>query len=238
MGGVGLLDPIFLLFMDEALDERLRQLTSSDPSLGYRKLHELLKEEEEFKDVSQKRVQNALKRVRQDADAMPPSDNATAKNAAPRTAGPGENIWTAASDGDAARVEELMECDGFTPTSPDENGYTPIHAAASWGRVELLRMLLQRDASSANVQDEDGDTPLHHVAGASELEPDEIRAVVELLLSHGADPKLLNKEGKTCLEACGEKVLEAEEDEEPPTEDVDINLEFIKVLADHGHKIE
>merc|ERR1712046_440860 len=127
-----------------------------------------------------------------------------------RQAGPGENIWTAASDGDMARVDELMECEGLTPTSPDEHGYTPVHAAASWGRVELLQLLLQRDPASANVTDVDGDTPLHHVAGASELEAEDLRAVVELLLAHGANPKLINSEGRTCLDTCGEKVLEAE----------------------------
>merc|ERR1712232_774779 len=116
------------------------------------------------------------------------------------------------------------------------NGYTPVHAAASWGRVELLRILLQRDPAAANVVDEDRDTPLHHVAGASELETEDLRAVVELLLAHGADPSLENAEGKTCLDACGEKVLEA--DEEQQDGDLDINIEFVKVLAEHGHKLE
>ena len=52
-----------------------------------------------------------------------------------------------------------MQLEGFTPTSPDENGYTPIHAAAAWGRVEMLGALLVRsaDAGGANVRDEDYD---------------------------------------------------------------------------------
>merc|ERR1712008_88917 len=82
-----------------------------------------------------------------------------------------------------------------------------------------------------NVRDEDGDTPLHHVAGASELDTQDLRAVVELLLAHGGDPKLKNAEGKTCLDACGEKVLEADDEEQPPEEEeLDINFEFVKVL--------
>jgi len=68
----------------------------------------------------------------------------------------------------------LLELGGFRPTSEDENGYTPIHAAASWGRVDLLRLLLERVASTgaeaataaANIGDEDGDTPLPLASGA------------------------------------------------------------------------
>ncbi|CAE7823201.1 unnamed protein product, partial [Symbiodinium sp. CCMP2456] len=82
---------------------------------------------------------------------------------------------------------ELITLSGFSPGSQDENGYTPVMAAASWGHVDLLRILLQRDASAVNVADSDGDTPLHHVAQAIELEADQVRPVLELLLTHGAD---------------------------------------------------
>ena len=133
------------------------------------------------------------------AEAAASQPAVAAAATATRCAGPGENIWTAASDGDASRVEELITLEGFTPASPDENGYTPVHAAAAWGHVELLRALLARDTGSVNVRDEDGDTPLHHVAGADEL-GDLTRSVLELLLEHRADPSLQNKEGKTCLD--------------------------------------
>lgn len=93
-----------------------------------------------------------------------------------------------------------MKADNLRPTSPDENGYTPVHAAASWGHVELLRWLLEQDSAGANVQDNDGDTPLHHLA-VSDLAASELRPVVELLLAHGADPEARNSEEQTCLEA-------------------------------------
>jgi len=79
-------------------------------------------------------------------------------------------------------------------------GYTPVHAAAAWGRVEILGSLLKRAPAAANVVDEDGDTPLHHLADATELGKKELQGVVDLLLASHADPTLKNGEGKTCLD--------------------------------------
>mmetsp|Transcript_101976 Transcript_101976/g.287862 ORF Transcript_101976/g.287862 Transcript_101976/m.287862 type:complete len:226 (-) Transcript_101976:87-764(-) len=214
--------------MDDALAARIEKLVSSDPSLGYRAIHARLKEEPQFQEIGLKKVQTTLQRIREAAPVV-----ATPPPAAPRGhANPGENIWTAASDGDTARVEELMHVEGFGPTSPDENGYTPVHAAASYGHVELLRMLLERDGNGANVGDSDGDTPLHHVASASDLEEDQLRPVVALLLEHRADPTLTNNEQKSCLDLCGESVLEGDD------ENAELNLAFVKILAEHGIQIE
>lgn len=227
--------------MDDALISRLRELTNANPSMGYRALHAKLKEEPQFQDVGLKKVQTALQQLRAEPQNQPQSQGggyggggcaevAMAGEVA-RKASPGENIWTAASDGDIERVEELMSVEGFTPTSPDENGYTPIHAAASWARVDLLEKLLQRDGSAANVADSDGDTPLHHVAGNSDLEAEDLRAVVEILLSHGASPEVKNNEGKNPLESCGEPQEVAGE-----IDFSDMNIEFLKLMAEKGFK--
>ena len=53
-----------------------------------------------------------------------------------------ENIWTAASDGDVDRVKELIEIEGVNPNAQDENGYSPLHAASSYGEIETLEYLL------------------------------------------------------------------------------------------------
>mmetsp|Transcript_102526 Transcript_102526/g.320507 ORF Transcript_102526/g.320507 Transcript_102526/m.320507 type:complete len:224 (-) Transcript_102526:105-776(-) len=223
--------------MEADLGSRLQELLKAEPSLGYRALHARLKDEPAFQGVSLKKVQTALQQLRQEGEmAVEGAPAAAPAVAEPACAGPGENIWTAASDGDISRVEELMQVEGFTPTSKDENGYTPVHAAAAWARVELLRLLLQRDGAAANVRDEDGDTPLHHVAISSELELDQIREVVGLLLESRADPRLKNDEGLTCLDACGQAVLDAgggQGEEEP-----ELNLNFIRVLSDHGITLE
>lgn len=154
------------------------------------------------------------------------------------------NLWTAASDGDVARVQELMAGDAqLGPTTPDEQGYTAVHAAASWGHVELLKVLLSHDnselANAANVRDNDGDTPLHHLA-VSELTKVELKPVISLLLSCRADSTVRNKEEKTCLDAALEdaaadteatmvRELEGEDAAGEPSIDT---TEFAKILEE------
>ncbi|GAV29502.1 hypothetical protein PMKS-003003 [Pichia membranifaciens] len=72
-----------------------------------------------------------------------------------------DNIWVAAADNKINLVKSLIESGKYTPNSADPNGFTPIHAAASYGNIDLLRYLLQ-NGGDPNVQDSDGDTPLHH----------------------------------------------------------------------------
>ncbi|CUS23354.1 LAQU0S09e02872g1_1 [Lachancea quebecensis] len=106
------------------------------------------------------------------------------------------NIWIAASDGRAELVEKFLS-EGFTAESKDPNGYTPIHAAASYGHINLLRKLCSSPYSgSVNVRDNDGDTPLHHCEDANTA-----RVILEEL---GGDAKLTNNEGKTALAVCEE----------------------------------
>merc|ERR1712129_692319 len=122
-------------------------------------------------------------------------------------------------DGDVKRVEELMETQGLGPIAADENGYTPVHAAASWGQISLLERLLARDGHAANVRDSDGDTPLHHLA-VSDLGAETLKSVMQVLLAHGADPDLKNHDQQTCSEsAAGEEqdaITSCNGDEEQP----------------------
>ena len=69
------------------------------------------------------------------------------------------NIWVAAGDGDLSAVEAQVRA-GVSVSAADENGYTPAHAAASWGHPHVLLWLLQHGAN-ADARDADGDTPLH-----------------------------------------------------------------------------
>jgi cytohesin len=68
-------------------------------------------------------------------------------------------------------------------------GWTPLHEAALYCRPQWARELLDRGLD-ANAADDGGNTPLH-VASCAE--------VVDVLISHGADLKRLNKMGLTPL---------------------------------------
>ncbi|MBW0470281.1 hypothetical protein O181_009996 [Austropuccinia psidii MF-1] len=108
-----------------------------------------------------------------------------------------ENIWVASSDGDLERVKKLIEA-GVPPNIADDNSYTPMHAAASWGRQDVLRYL-NSQGGNINITDEDGDTPLFSV---EDLE------TAKLVIELGGDPLHANDEGLTADECLGEEYPE------------------------------
>ncbi|KAJ2591862.1 hypothetical protein H4R99_006602 [Coemansia sp. RSA 1722] len=95
------------------------------------------------------------------------------------------NIWIAASDGNLARVQELVEKDKAIVNAKDQNGYSPMHAASSWSHLHVLKYLIE-NGGDVNITDPDGDTPLHIC---------EDKECAALLLEHGADPSIENHEG-------------------------------------------
>ncbi|CCE63012.1 hypothetical protein TPHA_0D03790 [Tetrapisispora phaffii CBS 4417] len=103
------------------------------------------------------------------------------------------NIWIAASDGRIDLVEKFLNSNtGVTVNSKDENGYTPVHAAAAYGHNDLLRKLCNEYNGDINIRDFDGDTPLHHVEDVNTA-----KVIIEEL---DGDFKLTNNEDKTALE--------------------------------------
>ena len=100
---------------------------------------------------------------------------------------PDQNVWVAASDGDLAKVQAYVQADPALLSKGDENGYSPIHAAAAYGHKELMQWLVGAGAD-VHARDSDGDTPLHHCDSPE---------AAEFLLSLGASPTLANNEGKT-----------------------------------------
>jgi uncharacterized protein len=100
----------------------------------------------------------------------------------------GMNIWIACSDGNIEQVKKYLEY--MAVDSKDENGYTPLHAAASYNHLELIRLLAEHQAN-LNIQDIDGDTPLHV---SQDLE------TVKLLVQLGADPTIRNQEQRLPIE--------------------------------------
>ncbi|KAK6335582.1 hypothetical protein TWF696_002350 [Orbilia brochopaga] len=106
------------------------------------------------------------------------------------------NIWIAASDGNTAQVLAFLSSNTALVNAKDENGYTPIHAAASYGHLDLLRKLVTEHGGDVNVRDDDGDTPLF-TAETVEV----ARCLVEEL---GADWAHKNDSGVTAAEAIEE----------------------------------
>ena len=100
------------------------------------------------------------------------------------------NIWEACSDGNLAKVQEFISSGTYRVDQTDEYGYTPIHAATSYGHLEVIQYLLNEGAS-IHTTDPDGDTPLHVC---------EDERVARYLISLGADPSFCNNDGKNAFE--------------------------------------
>eukprot|EP00949_MAST-11_sp_MAST-11-sp1_P002706 g2706.t1 len=111
------------------------------------------------------------------------------------------NIWVAASDGNLERVQELVQADAELVNAHDENGYSPLAAAASYGHIEIIRFLI-RNGADVNFQDTEGDTALHCVSTAEAF---------DVLLEAGADTSLTNNEGKDFLAEQEENLADIEE---------------------------
>ena len=108
----------------------------------------------------------------------------------------GSNVWTAASDGNLEIVRILIDSGAHRADEPDENGYTCLHAAASYGHHDMLKYLLAQVAIDVNCKDEDGDSPLHYCEDV---------ATATILLQHGADPSAPNSNGQTPADLAAEE---------------------------------
>ena len=87
-----------------------------------------------------------------------------------------------------------MEVEGISVNAQDENGYSPMHAAASYGEIAIIHFLLSNGAD-INIRDGDGDTPLLFC---------ETPEVFEVLVAGGADTEATNAAGKGIVDICME----------------------------------
>ncbi|SGZ47215.1 CIC11C00000002818 [Sungouiella intermedia] len=101
------------------------------------------------------------------------------------------NIWVAAADNQVDVVKSYLDSGKFSANSKDPNGYTAIHAAASYGHIDLLKLLIL-SGGDINIQDNEGDTPLHHV--------EDLATATVMVEELGADYKKKNTEGQTPAE--------------------------------------
>ncbi len=124
------------------------------------------------------------------------AETVTSKTAAPtspKTSDPalGPALLTAASDGDTARVRELI-ARGADLEVRDERGRTPLVAATKNRAVDAARALIDAGAD-VNAKDDLQDSAYLY-AGAEGIDD-----ILELTLTHGADLRSVNRYGGTAL---------------------------------------
>jgi len=126
--------------------------------------------------------------------------------------------WLAAADGKLALLQSSLTKLNLSVSAADENGYTLLQAAASYGQIPVMKWILSQAASigglDVNAADKEGDTALHY-AGTAE-------ACQLLVQGAQASTQIKNAQGKTALQIKQEelKTLQDDEDEDSDSEDI------------------
>eukprot|EP00980_Cylindrotheca_fusiformis_P028218 scaffold22586_cov138-Cylindrotheca_fusiformis.AAC.38 len=148
-----------------------------------------------------------------------------------RTLPPADQIdsstpWMAASEGNQPLLQHSLTTLSLPATAADENGYTLLHAAASYNQMEILQFLLSNNIN-VNAADNDGDTALHYAGNL---------ATAQFLVQVAkVNPAQVNAQGKTALQAKEEEIHEMMQDEE--IEDDDEDLENLKAIVEYLSKV-
>jgi len=98
-------------------------------------------------------------------------------------------LWREDLRGDLEIGKRLLD-HGANVNARDNDDWTPLYLAASYGRLEFTRMLLEHGAA-INAPANTGQTPLHRASKNGHVE------VVLLLLEYGADPNACDNGGRT-----------------------------------------
>jgi len=108
-----------------------------------------------------------------------------------------QNGWTAlmiASVKGHVEVAETLLRHGADPNKADVYSWTPLMRAVNEGERQIVKLLLEQGEARVNQAGENGITALHLAALKASAD------LVELLLAHGADPRIEDYSGRTALE--------------------------------------
>ena len=102
--------------------------------------------------------------------------------------------WNTGAFFEAAEISDVTRClqAGADPEAREENGYTPLHVAATFGNAEVIAVLAGAGAN-LEARDEMGITPLHAAVIPGNAE------VIAALLQAGADLEARAESGITPL---------------------------------------
>lgn len=100
----------------------------------------------------------------------------------------------------------VTETATFLNTATNSLGAGPLHVAATYGSYDVLDLILDQEGVEIDGKEKrDGDTALHCAARycnglAQEQWPTQGKAVIEILLDAGLDPRIRNKAKRKALE--------------------------------------
>lgn len=113
----------------------------------------------------------------------------------------GSNGWTAVTIASAKGYVDILAWlieEGADAQVRDVYRYTPLLRAVSNGFEDVTTLLLSLPETDVNAQDEYENTSLHHAVSMKN------HSMIKLLLSHGADPSLVNRAGLSPYVMAGE----------------------------------
>jgi ankyrin repeat protein len=114
-----------------------------------------------------------------------------------------EALTTAAQQGDAARLQQLLAQDANALSAIGPGGWTPLHLAVYFGHADAAEVLLAQGADvHAWSENESRNQPLHAATAGSPK--DGIPALAALLISYGADVNARQHGGWTPLHAAAD----------------------------------
>ena len=145
--------------------------------------------------------------------------------------------WMAAADGNLALVQESCRQAQLHPaTAADENGYTLLHAAASYSRIALLEWLVQQPQNAnVNAVDAEGDSALHYAST--------VEAAQFLVQQAHIDVSIRNHAQQTALQSKRAELEEMRQDEDFDEEDEDYGhlqavVEYLSAVEAARNRVE